>query len=163
MASPLFQRTSVQVFDVFRRRISNSWLTKTFESTLDLSDDRKSFAVSLVIAADETLQRLNLEYRGMDEPTDVLSFLLWDNCDSTTNISEEFVYPETNFNKYGEIVISYPRAIYQARQRKDTVKSEIRMLIVHGTLHLMGYDHDRFDNEIEMWSRQEELLATLTL
>ena len=73
------------------------------------------------------------------------------------------MYPETNFNKYGEIVISYPRAIYQARQRKDTVKSEIRMLIVHGTLHLMGYDHDRFDNEIEMWSRQEELLATLTL
>ena len=163
MASPLFQRTSVQVFDVFRRRISNSCLTKTLESTLDLIDDRKSFAVSLVIADDETLQRLNLEYRGMDEPTDVLSFLLWDNCDSTTNISEEFVYPETNFNKYGEIVISYPRAIYQARQRKDTVKSEIRMLIVHGTLHLMGYDHDRFDNEIEMWSRQEELLATLTL
>ena len=163
MASPLFQRTSVQVFDVFRRRISNSWLTKTLESTLDLSDDRKSFAVSLVIADDETLQRLNLEYRGMDEPTDVLSFLLWDNCDSTTNISEEFVYPETNLNKYGEIVISYPRAIYQARQRKDTVKSEIRMLIVHGTLHLMGYDHHRFDNEIEMWSRQEELLATLTL
>ena len=163
MASPLFQRTSVQVFDVFRRRISNSWLTKTLESTLDLIDDRKSFAVSLVIADDETLQRLNLEYRGMDEPTDVLSFLLWDNCDSTTNISEEFVYPETNFNKYGEIVISYPRAIYQARQRKDTVKSEIRMLIVHGTLHLMGYDHDRFDNEIEMWSRKEELLDTLTL
>ena len=163
MASPLFQRTSVQVFDVFRRRISNSWLTKTLESTLDLSDDRKSFAVSLVISDDETIQRLNLEYRGMDEPTDVLSFLLWDNCDSTTNISEEFVYPETNFNKYGEIVISYPRAIFQARQRKDTVKSEIRMLIVHGTLHLMGYDHDRFDNEIEMWSRQEELLATLTL
>ena len=46
MASPLFQRTSVQVFDVFRRRISNSWLTKTLESTLDLSDDRKSFSVS---------------------------------------------------------------------------------------------------------------------
>ena len=93
MASPLFQRTSVQVFDVFRRRISNSWLAKTLESTLDLSDDGKLFAVSLVIADDETLQRLNLEYRGIDEPTDVLSFLLWDDCDSTTNISGEFVYP----------------------------------------------------------------------
>ena len=119
MASPLFQRTSVQVFDVFRRRISNSWLTKTLESTLDLSDDRKSFAVSLVIADDETLQRLNLEYRGMDEPTDVLSFLLWDNCDSTTNISEEFVYPETNFNKYGEIVISYPCLLYTSPSPRD--------------------------------------------
>ncbi len=163
MASPLFQRTSVQVFGVFRRRISNSWLAKTLESTLDLSDDGKLFAVSLVIADDETLQRLNLEYRGIDEPTDVLSFLLWDDCDSTTNISGEFVYPTTNFKKYGEIVISYPRAIYQARQRKHTVKSEIGMLMVHGILHLMGYDHDRFDNEIEMWSRQEELLATLKL
>ena len=80
-----------------------------------------------------------------------------------TNISGEFVYPSTNFKKYGEIIISYPRAIYQARQRKNTVKSEIGMLMVHGILHLMGYDHDRFDNEIEMWSKQEELLATLKL
>ena len=153
----------MQVFDAFRRRISRSWLVKTLESTLDLSDNRKLFAVSLVMADDETLQRLNLEYRGIDEPTDVLSFLLWDHSDSTANSCGEFIDPETSFTKFGEIVISYPQAIYQARQRKNAVKSEIGMLMVHGILHLMGYDHDGFDNEIEMWSRQEELLANLKL
>ena len=62
-------------------------------------------------------------------------------------------------SKYGEIIISYPRAVYQARKNKKPVKSEIVMLIVHGILHLIGYDHNSFNEEIEMWSRQDEILS----
>lgn len=153
----------MQVFDGFRRRISHSWMEQILESALDLCDDLHLLAVSLVIADDETLQRLNCQYREIDEPTDVLSFLLWDHSGDVKDVSGEFIALATDFTKFGEIVISYPRAVSQAHERKNTVKSELAMLVVHGILHLIGYDHYEFDDEIEMWSRQEEILATLKL
>ena len=94
--------------------------------------------VSVMIVCDKEIQELNLQYRGMDKPTDVLSFPMED---------EEYL---------GDIVISLPRARAQAEEYGHSIEREIAFLTAHSMLHLMGYDH-----EDEMFAKQEEILNEL--
>ena len=63
----------------------------------------------------------------------------------------------------GEIVISYPQAVRQAREGKKPIRSEIALLIVHGVLHLLGYDHMDPREESAMWAKQDEVLTRLSI
>ena len=158
MEATSFQWSDIEVFPKFKGRLSKVWLKMVVGVVLDAEMDSELTNMSLVIADDETLQNLNCVYRGIDGPTDVLAFPIWESRKGLGVDDTRFVMPSGN-SKYGEIIISYPRAVYQARTNKKTVKSEIIMLIVHGILHLMGYDHNSFNEEIEMWSRQDEIIS----
>ena len=63
----------------------------------------------------------------------------------------------------GEIVISYPQAARQAREGKRLIRAEMALLIVHGVLHLLGYDHADAQQESHMWARQDEVLTRVPL
>ena len=160
MESAPSQRIDVQVFPAFAHRLSKAWLRKVAEQALDIHDEAMSPTISLVIADDETVHHLNLEYRGLDETTDVLAFPLWT---SAEHDAEVFYLPPEETAPVGEIVISYPQAARQAREGKRPIRAEMALLIVHGVLHLLGYDHADPRQESHMWARQDEVLARVPL
>lgn len=105
--------------------------------------------VSILLTNDESITMLNGEYRDLREPTDVLSF-------SQHEGDDEFAAEE---NLLGDVVISVETAKRQADERVADLDSEIDMLLVHGLLHLLGYDHAEPEEAEKMFSRQAELLA----
>jgi len=112
--------------------------------------------MSLVITTQKRVQELNQKYRGLDEPTDVLAFsLLPDN--KTTEL--DFQSPPDGIKHLGEVIISYPQAEIQAKEHHHSIKREISILAIHGTLHLLGYDHDTPGAEHDMRAKETEILS----
>ena len=105
--------------------------------------------LTIVLTDDAQLHELNRDYLGIDASTDVLSFPA-----SETD-------PETARRYLGDILISVPRAGEQARVAGHTLEAEVQLLAVHGTLHLLGYDHAEVDEKTRMWKTQAEVLEGL--
>lgn len=108
--------------------------------------------LSVVLSDDETVRELNLRYRGIDRPTDVLSFA----ADRSDAPEGEPVY-------LGDLILSLPTIERQARDEQRTVEDEVLLAVVHGTLHLLGYDHDTADGQEAMWAVQAKALAALNV
>ena len=111
--------------------------------------------VSVTFCSAEHIHKLNLEFRGVDKPTDVLSFPLYDNG--------EFDPDECQLGAaLGDIVISVPRAREQAEELGNSFIREVAFLTIHSTLHLLGYDHERGAEEDELQCRlQREIIETI--
>jgi probable rRNA maturation factor len=109
-------------------------------------------ALCLVITGDEEIQRLNRDFRHLDEVTDVLSF--GSGGDEPGFVIEGACY-------LGDIVISYPRSTEQAEAAGHPVEQELWLLAVHGLLHLLGYDHGESQDRQAMWALQGATLAEL--
>ena len=108
--------------------------------------------VSVTLCGDERIRELNIEYRGVDRLTDVLSFPLFDD--------EE----DGGKQPLGDIVIDVDRALLQAAEYGHSAEREIAFLTVHSMLHLLGYDHEEGKaEESEMFARQEKILTSLGL
>jgi len=106
--------------------------------------------LSIAVTDDETVRELNRRFRGRDEPTDVLSF----------GFAAGDSFPASAAaTSLGELVISYPTAVRQAREAGQSVDEELAHLVVHGVLHLLGYDHDSVAEERSMRAREEALLG----
>jgi len=123
--------------------------------------------VSIVLTSDEEIRELNLEYRGIDSPTDVLSFPLLEPEAPGAVIAPGAVDPDQWGSSepvaLGDIVISLPRAMVQADEYGHSLRRELAFLTVHGTLHLVGYDHVTQELERIMREREEAILASLDL
>jgi probable rRNA maturation factor len=107
--------------------------------------------LSIVLTNEARLHELNLNYLGIDAPTDVLSF----------PASE--IDPETGARYIGDILISIPRAQTQADAAGHPLESEVQLLVVHGVLHLLGHDHAQEEDKARMWRAQAGILAELGL
>ena len=107
--------------------------------------------MTIVLTDDVQLHELNREYLGVDAPTDVLSFPA-----SETD-------PETGTPYLGDILISIPRALQQAQVAGHPLEAEVQLLVVHGTLHLLGHDHAEAQEKTRMWEAQAEVMARLGL
>ncbi len=116
-----------------------------------------SAEISVRIVDDETIHQLNIEYRGVDRSTDVLSFPLGENGEYDINY-------DTGAKMLGDIVISIEHAIKQAEMYGHTLQREIAFLTVHSMLHLLGYDHESEGLErVRMREREETVLTKLGL
>ncbi len=104
---------------------------------------------SVVLADDEQLRTLNFQFLGMDAPTDVLSFPSGE------------VDPDTQEVYLGDVIISLPRATLQANERGHSIQDELALLVVHGMLHLLGYDHTEPEEKAIMWDMQANVLEQL--
>lgn len=118
-------------------------------SGLDLDSAHADLTIALT--DDRQLHELNLDYLGVDSPTDVLSFPAGE------------VDPETEDLYLGDIAISIPRAKQQAEAGGHPVEAEAQLLVVHGTLHLLGYDHSTDEEKTVMWAAQAKVLERLGL
>jgi probable rRNA maturation factor len=119
------------------------------DQILTLAGATPGSALSVQVTGDETLQRLNREYLGIDAPTDVLSFPV------------PFDDPESGSHYLGDILISLPTAARQADSGGHPVEEEVKLLLVHGILHLLGHDHAKPEEKAAMWHKQDEILAAL--
>lgn len=117
------------------------------EYILQTEDYPPASEVSIILADNSYLQELNFTYRGIDSPTDVLSFCLQDDLPGQ---GDDYIL--------GDVVISMERAREQALEYGHSLQREIAFLAVHGMLHLIGYDHETLEAEGVMKKKQDEVL-----
>jgi probable rRNA maturation factor len=143
--------------------IPENWITK-LEQLLQLAGEAEGITggeVSLTFTNDEEIHQLNREYRGIDRPTDVLSFAMQEDGVDELDIifeveSEDEVDPISGM--LGDIIISVDTAQVQSEEYGHSLEREIGFLFVHGFLHLIGYDHQDDVTEAEMTAKQEAIL-----
>lgn len=134
--------------------VDRGWLKKIVRQVLKAEGMTPPYEVSLVFTDSETVQRLNRDYRGVDEPTDVLAFYMLPQKGSASS----FALPPDGVTRLGEVIISYPQAVAQAREQRHSLERELALLIIHGILHLLGYDDEDPEEEHKMRERERELL-----
>lgn len=113
-------------------------------------------AVSVTLVDNPTIHELNREHRNVDRPTDVLSF-------SQLEGEELAALPPGEPVPLGDLVISLERCQEQAEDYGHSFERELGFLVAHGTLHLLGYDHQTPEDEAEMMAKTEDVLAGLGL
>ncbi len=116
-------------------------------------DVQADSGLSVVLVDDAEVQRLNNQFRGIDAPTDILSFRA---DDLPAEVDDEPPY-------LGDLIVAYPYASAQAARLGHDLHDSLALLVVHGTLHLLGYDHDTFENKTDMWAAQEAALLALNI
>jgi probable rRNA maturation factor len=127
-------------------------IKKVVERALEVSRVDEQVEIDCLITDNTTIHKLNKLYRGIDNPTDVLSFRLSEKNPNVENV--DFPADPNGIMALGQIIISYPRTVEQAPQHGNTVKQELCLLLVHGTLHLLGFDH--IDNADARKMRRQE-------
>ena len=119
--------------------------------------------INLTITDNDGIQSINKEYRGLDKPTDVLSFPMVDyekplDFSIAENAPEDYFNPESGELLLGDIVISAQKVIEQAESYGHGILREYCFLIVHSMLHLFGYDHIEDDDRLVMEKLQDEIM-----
>ena len=171
------RRIDVQVFPAFRGELSVPWLRRIVEQALSqgsaaapgqADDTPPPRELSLVVADDETLRSLNRDYRGLDETTDVLAFAFdhpghyeGEGTPPSPVSHDPFVTAPEDARFTGEVVVSYPQCLRQAAAQGHAPHDELALLITHGVLHLLGYDHATPQQERDMKARERTALAAL--
>ena len=121
-------------------------------TALENLGEREESELSIVLTDDSAIWELNRQYRGVDRPTDVLSF-------SQREGEDPGMIPEV----LGDVVISLDRVHEQAREYGHSFERELGFLVVHGILHLLGWDHEMPDDEARMMAKTEEILEGIGL
>lgn len=140
----------ITIDEKYTGRVNAELLESAITTTLE-SDNAQPGEIGVLITGDEKLAELNNTFRGIPSPTDVLSFPSGDSP----------VIPGLP-HYYGDIAISVDRAAEQAAENDHSLEDELLLLIVHGTLHLLGYDHGTEEEETCMWEKQNAILAKLS-
>ncbi|MFN8634416.1 MAG: rRNA maturation RNase YbeY [Chloroflexota bacterium] len=112
--------------------------------------------LTVTFVDDDEIQQINQQHRGIDRPTDVLSFPLVDD-------SVGFALPPDAPRELGDVIVSYPRAVAQAEEYGHSVEREVAYLVVHGVLHILGHDHEVPAEQALMRAREESALAVAGL
>ena len=111
----------------------------------------KDMDFTIVITGDDQIRSLNTKYRKVNAPTDVLSFHAGE------------IDPETGKDYLGDVIISYPRAVQQSHDADHATGVELSLLVIHGVLHLAGYDHVEAEEKRLMFALQNGILNRLNL
>ena len=141
---------------------------RVVEACLDYEECPYESEVSILLTDDIQIQQINQEFRGIDAPTDVLSFpsieyiTPGDFSKLEENIAESF-HPETGELLLGDIVISVDRAKIQAKEYGHSIEREIAFLTAHSMFHLFGYDHMEEVERIRMEEKQNNVLEKLQI
>lgn len=140
---------TLQINKKFTDQISSTYLEEIAAKIFTFLEIEPESDLSILVENDATLKKLNRLYRGIDRPTDVLSF------------DSDEINPETGFTALGDIAISFPTAEKQAAEANHPVTNEVILLLVHAILHLTGYDHNTKEEKQEMWAEQQAVLDHL--
>ena len=154
----MLEEIEISVEEKFRGLVDEDWVKKIAQNVLKAESIAPPYEMSLVFTDSETVQKLNRDYRGVDALTDVLAFYML----TEKETSPSFVLPPDGVTRLGEVIISYPQAVEQAKEQGHSVEKELALLIIHGILHLLGYDHEKPEEEAKMRAKEKELLARAT-
>lgn len=140
---------NLEIDEVFQDQVQRSFLAHAAENTLNYLSVPKNASLSIQITTDQHIQALNQQYRHYDQPTDVLAF------------PAGHTDPDDGTMYLGDVIISFPRAVFQAEQRGHPAIQEIQLLIIHGILHLCGFDHADPEGKQSMWYIKHQILTQL--
>lgn len=145
----------------------NELIEKVIGQSLDYEECPYEAEVNVLLTDNPSIHEMNLLNRGIDRPTDVLSFPMNDfpepaDFDALESCVDAF-HPETGELLLGDIVISYEKAVEQADAYQHSIEREIAFLTAHSMLHLMGYDHESEEERMDMEERQESILKILNI
>jgi len=138
---------TIQVAPRFRGEVDEADLRRVVAQVLRQEGVDEETELSLVVTDDEAIRKLNRRFRGVDAPTDVLAF--------GAGGEAHFVTAPGSLPYLGDVVISYQRALVQAQELGHPVAEELRLLAIHGILHLLGYDHEEEAAAQKMREREE--------
>ena len=142
---------TIEISERYRSKIDARLIEQAALITLQQQSLGEDVEITIVISDDEHLRNLNHQFRDIDAPTDVLSF------------PAEFIDPENETPYMGDVIISYPRAESQAKVGGHLEIAEVQLLVVHGILHLLGYDHVVPAEKAQMWTIQNKILSGIGL
>jgi probable rRNA maturation factor len=145
---------TIDIQNEYRFPVDAARLQAAAETVLNMHDIDADSSLTVVIAQNEQVQALNRQFRGVDAPTDVLSFPA--DAPPLDETADEPPY-------LGDMIIAFPYASAQAEREGHDLSDSLALLVVHGTLHLLGYDHDTPENRADMWAAQEEALRALNI
>jgi rRNA maturation RNase YbeY len=106
--------------------------------------------ISIALVSDQEIKKFNRIYRRKNQVTDVLSFSQQDSC---------LKYPLKSGQYLGEIIIGYPQAKRQAKIAKNSLNQELKLLLTHGFLHLLGYNHQKSSQAKVMQRLEDKIIA----
>jgi len=155
----MLEEIEISVDEEFRGLVDEGWVRRTAQTVLKAERVASPYEVGLVFTGSETMKQLNRDYRGVDEPTDVLAFYIL----PQKEVDDSFALPPDGVTRLGEAIISYPQAVEQAKEQGHSPEKELALLIIHGILHLIGYDHEEPEEETKMRTREKELLEKCLL
>ncbi|WP_175615999.1 rRNA maturation RNase YbeY [Piscibacillus halophilus] len=135
-----------------------NWLSKLLQYAAEMEEVNSEAELSVTFVNNTQIQDINREYRQKDQPTDVISFAMQESGENEMEIVGDNL-PE----HLGDIVVSLEKAKEQAEEYNHSYQRELGFLIVHGFLHLLGYDHQTVEEEKEMFERQEHILEEFGL
>jgi probable rRNA maturation factor len=144
--------------------INEGWLQKVASQALSALGADPTTELGLVITDQEKIQKLNSEYLGRNEPTDVLAFSMLPEplpAEGGKPDLHPFIEPPDGVSHLGEVIISYPQAVIQAQEQQHSVEREIAILVIHGILHLMGYRDDTPEFASQMKAKETEILSRM--
>lgn len=141
--------------------------SKVIDASLDYVECPYDAEVNLLLTMNNEIHQMNLDFRQIDRPTDVLSFPMVDyeeagNFDFLEE-ADEYFHPESGELMLGDIVISKEKVVSQAEEYGHSLEREYAFLIAHSMLHLFGYDHMEEDERIVMEAKQKEILEKLEI
>jgi len=155
----MFEGIGISVEEKFRGLVDEDWAGRIIQQVLKAENIAPPYEVSLVFTDSEMVQRLNRDFRDVDESTDVLAFYML----PQEGADDSFALPPDGVTRLGEVIISYPQAAEQAEEQGHSIERELALLIIHGILHLLGYDHEQPEEEKRMRDREEDLLEKCLL
>lgn len=136
-------------------------VTQVVDKVLDFEGCEEEYEVSISFVNNEEIRSLNMTYRGIDKATDVLSFPMLDFTEEEEeDDSDEYIDEELAL---GDIVISMEKTLEQSKEYGHSFNRELAFLLVHGMLHLLGYDHEVEASEGEIFEKQEKILEEMNL
>ncbi|MGI6083847.1 MAG: rRNA maturation RNase YbeY [Acetivibrionales bacterium] len=140
---------------------------KLIEKAIKLCVKKENFPypceISVTLTENRSIQEYNREHRGIDKPTDVLSFPSIEYVSGEPQLQPGDLEPDTGRVFLGDILISAEKAFEQAKEYGHSLERELSFLAVHGVLHLMGHDHETDEDKKRMFSLQEEVLNEMGL
>ncbi|MFH1003542.1 MAG: rRNA maturation RNase YbeY [Chloroflexota bacterium] len=149
----------VTIDEPFQGQLEEDWLRRVARQVLVSEGAGDDVEMGLVVTGQEQIRQLNRDYRRKDEPTDVLAFAL--RPEENPPGSPPFITPPDGQRHLGEVVVSYPQSLLQAAEQGHPVSREVATLIIHGGLHLLGYDHQTDQQEAAMRAREAAILDQL--
>ena len=133
---------------------TRSWFEDVARDVLKAEGVTPPYEVSVILTSEEVVHSMNRQYRNVDAPTDVIAFYTEEHGPSAGS----FILPDDGVRRLGDIVISFPQAVEQARDEGHSVEKELSLLITHGLLHLLGYDHEAPEDTLRMRGREAVLM-----
>lgn len=162
----------LEIHNFTQNEIDEKLFNKVAKVVLDTVGIKDKVEISLAIVGDGRMRKLNKIYRGNNRVTDVLSF---DNKSVLKYLSKafprlekdneiEFVETPDGVKKLGEVIICYPQAKKQAKRAEHSLELELTILLIHGILHLLGYDHEKDQKQAkEMREMEDKILKTTNI